>query len=190
VFTNPTEQTPILNVAPNVNPGTFLTSFTDANPPDFFEIIGILQPNSLFSGQYLIELHSQTDALNLTFNTPVYELIVDFGLAIGTAPSDSPGSLKITTAVGTTTQVSSNQGGGTGFQGGVLTFSSATPFTSATLQGFLSGGTVPVGLAIDNLQLDTAPAPVPEPATLTLTALGLAGALTRYRRRRRSGASL
>jgi hypothetical protein len=86
--------------------------------------------------------------------------------------------------------VSSNQGGGTGFQGGVLTFSSATPFTSATLQGFLSGGTVPVGLAIDNLQLDTAPAPVPEPATLTLTALGLAGALTRYRRRRRSGASL
>src|SRR5258708_40086041 len=78
LFTFPGETTPILNVAPNVNPGTFLTSFTDANPPDFFEIVGVLQPNSLFSGQYLIELHGQTDALTLTFNTPVDELIVDF----------------------------------------------------------------------------------------------------------------
>jgi hypothetical protein len=181
------ELTPILNVAPNVNPGTFLASFTDANPPDVYGIAGVNQPSSLFSGQYLVQLMGQTDALNLTFNTPVYELVVDFGLAIGNGTP--AGSLRITTVVGSATQTSSDQSGGTGiFQGGVLTFASATPFTSATLQGFQPGGTIPVGLAIDNLQLDTAP--VPEPATLTLTALGLAGALTRYRRRRRSGASL
>src|ERR1051326_2652602 len=136
------QTTPILNVAPNVNPGTFLASFTDANPPDFYEIQGSLQPNNLFSGQYLIELHSQTDALNIVFNTSVDRLIVDFALAIGNG--SSPGSLKLTTPAGGTTQASSDQAGGTGFQGGILTFSSATPFTSATLQGFLSGGTAPV----------------------------------------------
>jgi hypothetical protein len=47
------------------------------------------------------------------------------------------------------------------FQGGVLTFTAATPFSSATLQGFLSTGAA-TQIEIDNLRLTEA-ASVPDP---------------------------
>jgi hypothetical protein len=169
--------TPLLNVAPDVNPGTFLTSFTDTNPTGSFVVEGSLQP-ALFAGNYVIELHGQTDGLILTFNTPVYQLDVTFGLSV--AAADPKGSLRITTPTsGTASQTAANNG--SMFQTGVLTFGSSTPFTSATLQGLISDGVTPIGLAIDNLEVN--PNPIPEPASVTLLCSGLGAAFIRYRRR-------
>jgi hypothetical protein len=167
------QTTPLLNIAPNINPGTFLTSFTDTGAPShFFEVQGSLQP-ALFSGQYLIELHGQTDGLILSFNTPVYQLAVDFGLSIAVNDPAGFGSLRIVSSSGTGSQIASNNGGL--FQTGLLSFASTTAFTSVTLQGFVSDGVTPIGLAIDNLTLSTTP--VPEPTSLSLAVLGIGAVL-------------
>lgn len=185
IFSN-TETTPILNASPNIDPtgGAFKASFTDATTPGVanFAITGVFLANGLIQGQNLFEdLNVPIDPLALAFNMPVDQLIVSFGLNDDVAG----GSLQLITSTGATiTQVSSLQLGGLEFPGGTLSFSTVTPFTSATLRAFTASGS-PTQFAIDNLQLDVAQATstaVPEPATITLIGFGLAAGL-RHRRR-------
>lgn len=177
------QTTPIMNVSPNVDPtaGAFKTSFTDATTPGAttFQITNI-QENGLMQGQSLFTLAS-LDPLMLAFNTPVDQFIVSFALNVGI----TGGTLQLVTSAGTITQASSAQPGGNNFPGGILTFISPTPFTSATLRGFNVAG-APTQFAIDNLQLDVASTSVPEPATITLLGLGLAAGLRHQRGRSRS----
>jgi hypothetical protein len=172
------QTTPILNVAPNTNPGSFLASFTDTVNANGYVIFNG-QSNGLMVGQSIIA-PTVTDALMLTFNTPVNQLTVDF--AVNLASTQAAGSLRLTTSSGgNTSQASSVVGGGQNFQGGTLTFSTATPFTSATLQGFDSTG-APIQINLDNLHLNPAGvAAVPEPSALTLLAVGGIG-LAAWRR--------
>ncbi len=176
-FTNG-QTTPILNAPPNSGPATFLTSFTDTSTTNGYSISTSLM-NNLMMGQALLE-PSATSPLTLTFNTPVTSLSVDF--AVDT-PQSPAGSLVLNTPVGSTTQTGSNVGGA--FPGGHLTFSSVTPFTTATLEGFNAAG-APTQIEIDNLDLVPVPTSgaTPEPASVVLLGFGAAG-LFGYRWRRR-----
>jgi PEP-CTERM motif len=169
------QTTPLLNVAPNIGGGTFLTSFTDASDPDGYEIAPF-QPNPLVTGLSLVA-PTTTTPLSLTFNTVVTQLSVNFGM---NGPQGPFGFLRLITPSGSVDQAGSNVGGV--FPGGTLTFSSASPFTTATLQAFLSGGALATQLDIDNLILTT-PTAVPEPATLTLVGLGVSALAVRRKRR-------
>ena len=173
------QTTPLLNKPPDAaGPATFLTSFTDAVDANGY-VISNVHNNNLMVGQTLFEL-TATSALTLTFNTPVTQLSVDFAINTGFA---APGSLRLVTPSGTVNQVGSNVGGG--FPGGTLNFTTATPFTTATLEGFQPGGTVPTQIEIDNLNLTPIVTGVPEPSTLGLLAFGSA-VLIGWRRKRRT----
>ena len=152
------ETTPLLNRAPNIGPTTFLTSFTTSPTANGLTVFSGSVPNSLFSGQHIFDPTGVPDTLLLTFNTPIFQLQVDFGLIQGvTSPA---GQLRLTTLVGSTTQAGGAVGGS--FQGGTLSFSSATPFVAAQLEGFSASGSQ-IFFAIDDLVLDTAPIPDPPP---------------------------
>jgi hypothetical protein len=166
--------TPLLNVAPNTNPGTFLASFTDVVTSNGFTITNVDQAANI-TGQAIIS-PVVTDALTINFNTPVTSLVVNF--AIDDLNGMPAGFLRLVTPSGIVNQASSNVGGP--FQGGTLSFLTSMPFTSLTFQAFLPTG-APTQFELDNLQLDT-PA-VPEPATLALLGTGLL-ALARRRRAR------
>jgi hypothetical protein len=175
--------TPLVNVAPNIGPGTFLTTFAGSPTGNGFGVAAGF-PSPLFSGQFLVELGGAVaDTLLLTFNTPIFYLQVDFGLnVLAAAPA---GSLSLVTPVGSTSQVSAAVGGP--FQGGTLSFSSAVPFVTAQLSAFNAAG-LQVFYAIDDLVLDAeVVAPIPEPVTsvLVLTGLGLM-ARKRLRNQRQS----
>lgn len=171
------ETTPLLSRAPNIGPATFLTSFTTSPTANGLAVFSGSVPNSLFSGQHLIDPTGVPDTLLLTFNTPIFFLQVDFGLFQGlTSPA---GQLRLTTPVGTAIQAGGSVGGS--FQGGTLVFNSATPFVAAQLAGFNSTGGQ-IFFAIDDLVLDTAP--IPEPATAVLVLTGLAVMAGRRLRRK------
>ena len=159
--------TPLLNVAPNVGASTFRTSFTDTVNANGYSITNIPE-NGLISGQSLFAA-IVTSPLTLTFSTPITQLSLVFAIDI---PDGLPtGFLRLVTPSGSFDQVSSAVGGGNGFQGGSLNFTTSVPFTTATLQGFNSGGTSNTQIDIDNLTLSTT---TPEPSTLLLVGLGLA----------------
>jgi len=170
------ENTPLLNRAPNVNPGTFLTSFTASTDANAFQVANF-QPNPLFQGESLYEPIgvSPIDNLLLAFNTPVFSLGVSFGINV--PATGAPGVFRLTTPVGVQTVTAANVGGT--FEGGLLTFVSATPFLNAQFSAFNAAG-APIEFAIDNLRLDTAA--VPEPATIGLVLSGLGFAMRRRRK--------
>jgi hypothetical protein len=159
------QMTPLLNVAPNIGAGTFTTSFTDTIDPNGYEIT-TLKANNLISGQSLFS-PIVVSPLTLTFSAPVTQLSLVFALSI--ANTDPAGFLRLVTPTGTLDQASSVVGGS--YQGGTLTFTSASAFTTATLQGFIAVGAGNPNIEIDNLALTTST--IPEPASLVLLATGL-----------------
>lgn len=155
------EHTPLLNRAPNIGSGSFVTSFTSSSAGTF--MIGNFQPNMLFQGQALAN-STNADVLTISFNMPVTQ--VEFAWAI-----IEPGRLDLTSPVGNASQNSRVVQPGIHFQGDVFVFSSVTPFTTFSLAGFNTSGS-PVVFAIDNLTVQTS---VPEPTTILMLGAGLAG---------------
>lgn len=162
--------TPLTNVAPDAGSPGFLASFASSPTVGAFEVGGF-QPNQLFSGNSLVEpggLGGNT--LTITLNQAITAVSVDFA-------TDGAGAVTFASSAGGVIVTSTPQ---TGFPGGLLTFSSSTPFTSFTL----SAGAGPE-FAIDNLSLTTA---VPEPASMLLLGTGLVGmGARRWRNRRLRG---
>lgn len=157
-FTVPS--TPLVNVAPDSGPSSFRANFTSAPNATAFQVVPF-QPNGLFSGNSLAEPTGTTgNVLTVTLNTAVNLVNLVFA-------TNGPGSLTFASAAGTITVTSTPQSGGAGFQGGILSFSSATAFTSFTL----TAGTGPE-FAIDNLTMRiAAPAGVPDGGS-TLAMIG------------------
>jgi hypothetical protein len=163
------QTTPLAGVAPNSGPASFLATFTSAPNAGAFSIINF-QPTPQFSGLSLFEpLGSAGNTLTVSFNAPITDVSLNFA-------TNGAGSITLTTPVGSATQASANIGGT--FPGGLLSFSSATPFTTLALTA-ATPGNAPVEFAIDNLTVNAAPTAVPEPATfavfgvLAVSALGL-----------------
>ena len=120
----------------------------------------IQPPNFLFSTeQYLKSVAFQVEqTLTIAFNMPVYAVGVNFaGVGFGF-------TLTLTSAVGSTSAVYEPTGG-------ILFFSSATPFTSIQLG--------PGIFAIDNLVVDTEPpTPTPQETLLTVAATNTSSGVT------------
>ena len=113
---------------------------------------------------------------------PVTQLTVDFAIGVTTPGS---GFLHLDTPSGSADQTAS-YGAGDDFPGGTLTFSTATPFLTATLQGFdttSSPAGAPINIYIDNLQLTEVPELDSGLIASGLTILGGGMLILRARRR-------
>lgn len=166
---------------PNIAPRAFTTNFTCGicliRPVSIFGVFS----DELFSGQVLFPA-TASDTLTLTFSEPISELSVNFGLP-NVFPSAPAGRLRLSTPVGTLDATSTNLGPDFLFQGGTLVFSSATPFTTATLRGF--SGVPSTVFMIDNLVLASSVSES-DSSTLIVFASPFLAALL-YRKRMRSG---
>ena len=163
------QTTPLTNVAPNIGPSSFLTTFT-ASPTTNGFVIANFQPNPLLSGLILYDPTAPVDTLSIGFNQPVYGVALDFAV-------NQPGVFQLSSSAGSASLDSANVGGE--FEGGHFTFSSATSFNSLNLTALNAAG-APTLIALDNLAVT-----VPEPATIALFGIGLAG-LGFSRRRKRA----
>jgi len=170
---------PLLNKAPNSGDPAFSTSFTGGR----YQITN-LSANPLIVGQALFEPLLPVgppfpgSPLQLTFNEPVTQLSVDFAINVPIS-----GFLRLVTSSGTFDQATSN--GGPPSPGGHLSFSTATPFSSATLQGFGDFPfTGPALIEIDNLHLTAVPGPIAG-AGLPGLILACGGLLGWWRRRQK-----
>jgi hypothetical protein len=177
------DETPILNRAPNLGSLSILASFTSSGS-SFFRIGPASAPvNNLFSGQYLIT-GSTTDSLIITFSAPVTQFSTDYALNVVTgAPSGS--MTAVTNNAETFSSSSSDAGPANTPQGGTLSFTASTPFTSVTLTARnASAATVQFG--VDNTSVgEGVSATAPEPGSLALLALtGLPLGTLVIRRRR------
>jgi hypothetical protein len=160
---------PLTDRAPNSGPNTFLADFTSPGMlTGPFRIATV--PHAFFVSQSLFNPISPA-ILTISFNIPVNYVELSFGLAV-------PGVLTLTSPVGSITQNSSMVGNS---HGGILVFSSSTPFTMFQLEGFnLAAVPVPVLFGIDNLTMNV----VPEPATILLLSTGLVVIAAKLRKRK------
>lgn len=139
--------TPIVAASPDSGPASFQATFTSAPTVQDFQI-GPVMLNGLFSGKNLAEGTSAvSDTLAVSLNMP----ITSVSLVFATNSVGGSNSLFFFSSSGNTSMASTAQSGGAGFDGGFLTFSSAIPFTSFSLN---TGGGPRFG--IDNLVMNTA----------------------------------
>ncbi|MBV9008915.1 MAG: hypothetical protein JO354_07085 [Verrucomicrobia bacterium] len=165
------QSTPFSNVSPDHGPASFKATFTSSPHSQAFTV-GNFEANQLFSGNSLFEAAGVTgNTLTVTLSTAVDEVRLDFA----TNSFDGSNLLYLFSPSGNTSARSTMQDG---FDGGVLTFTAATPFSTFSLNDGPNGPE----FAIDNLSLRIAGHSVPDGgATLTLLSIATA-ALAAYGR--------
>jgi hypothetical protein len=128
------QMTTLANVAPNIGPPAFLTSFAASPTANGFSIVGgATPPIPIFSGQFLVDTGGAIDTLLLTFNTPIFSLQVDF--LLNASVTTPPSLLSLVTPVGSTSQPGANVGGP--LQGGTLIFRTVGGFQRGWRSDFL-----------------------------------------------------
>jgi hypothetical protein len=168
------ENTPLLNRSPNSGDLSFLADFTAAPNVASFQV-NAFTPNLLFSGNSLFQpLGAAGNTLTVLLNQPV--TMVDLVFA-----TIAPGSLQFTSTSGSTTVASTPQGGT--YPGGMLSFSSVTPFTSFSLASLNVAGGPGQEFAIDNLTVTNAAVPEPGSVALLIGMASVSGMLIRRRRK-------
>lgn len=157
------EVTPLFNRTPNVGSPTFNATFASSPTAGGLSISSFL-PNNLTIGQVLYVPFGQ-QTLTVSLNQSVTAVALDFAVP-------SHGTLQFSSVAGNTSLTSGVVGGS--FEGGSLTFSSPTSFTSFQVWA-LNPSNTQIEFAIDNLVMV-----VPEPGVGSLWVLGMcAGALSR-----------
>lgn len=146
------QTTPLLNVAPDSGPPSFTASFTSSPNPAGFGVFNF-QPNGLFSGNSLAE---PGGGAGNTLTVSLNMAITSVSLVFATNSFSGFNSLFFFSSSGTTSVASTSQSGGAGFDGGVLTFSSSTAFTSFSLNALGDGKSPIPEFAIDNLVMEFA----------------------------------
>jgi hypothetical protein len=167
------QTTPILNLPPDLGPASFSATFTSAPEADAFLIPTNFYPNHFFSGGYLLENGGHAgNILTITLNMPVDSISVAFATNSFTHDRPYPPySLLFFSPSGDTSVASVRQpwpDGGFGNDGGILTFSSANPFSTFSLMVNAGGPE----FAIDDLNMHVAS--VPETSPSIFLAYGLA----------------
>ncbi len=147
--------TPLLNVAPDSGPASFQANFTSSPNPAGFAVLNF-QPNLLLSGNGLFTSVAG-NTLTITLNEPVVSVSLDFSTRLAA-------TLEFTSLSGSTSVISTSQGANLG---GILTFSSAVPFSTFNLSTDTMTA-IPSDFGIDNLTLRTIP---DTSSTLTLSAV-------------------
>lgn len=136
--------TPLTAISPDSGPASFEATFA-SNPQSDAFAAGSFQPNNLFSGICLTEL------INFTGNTLTISLnmaVDNVSLVFATNSINGSNSLFFFSPSGNTSAQSTGQ---SNFDGGILAFSSSTPFTIFSL----NDGMGPA-FAIDNLVMHVA----------------------------------
>ena len=183
------EATPIHHAVPDLNPANtgFTADFGDFASAGTFELFPS-GPNG--TDLTLTEASPRTEALSISTSLPVTSVNLDWLLNATVAS----GALVLTDANGGR-MVFTDPNAGDVYAGGSLTYTSATPFTSFTLQGYGSlsnsgpeglqpqyNPNTPTQIDVDNLVFTLA---VPEPSTWVLLGPAVMGiGIVAWRRRK------